>query len=75
VKKLLLTLLLVCPLLSLAHGQDVIQNNFNYPRADIGRPVPAGTTYNAFSLSWHVDGAVSNCPASGWCNLALRVVR
>jgi len=66
-KKLLLALLLVCPLLVVCeHAQDlVIQNNFYYPRADIGRALPAGTTYNQFSLSWVVNGQISACTASG----------
>jgi hypothetical protein len=70
-KKLLLTLLLVCSSLAIrARGQDtVIQNNFYYSRADIGRQLPAGTTYNQISLSWVVNGQISTCSASAGCVL------
>jgi len=64
-KKLLLTLLLVCPLV-VCHGQDfVLQNNFNYLRTDVGRVLPANTPITQWRLEWTVNGAIATCTASG----------
>jgi hypothetical protein len=75
-KNLLLALLLVCPLLSLAHGQDFVYNaNFVYPRTDKGMALPPNTTFTHWQLVWSTNVPIAKCAGSGCaggsCNISV----
>jgi len=58
VKKLLLTLLLVCCPLML-HGQDFVhQFQASGPLTEKGVALPAGVTFNQWNLSWTINGVI-----------------
>jgi hypothetical protein len=76
-KKLVLALFLVCPLLVVCtHGQDFVTNvNFNYPRTDKGIQLPAGVTFSQWQLVWSTNVPLAACTASactgGSCSITV----